>query len=81
MFRISLVVAAVMALSACTSTEKSIGVGTVAGAAIGGIAGGTEGAIIGGVLGAGAGYLVRRLDNGNCQYRDNRGRIYTAPCR
>lgn len=81
MFRVSLVLATMLALSACTSTEKNVGGGAAAGAIIGGIAGGTEGALIGGALGAGAGYLVRQLEGGNCQYRDNNGRIYTAPCR
>lgn len=81
MLRVMTALVVVFAVTACTSTEKNVGVGAVAGAAIGGIAGGTEGALIGGALGAGAGYLVRRLENGNCQYRNSKGRIYTAPCR
>jgi outer membrane lipoprotein SlyB len=70
-----------MAISGCTSTEKDLSVGTVAGAAIGGIAGGGRGALIGAGAGAVGGLLVRNLRNGNCQYRDRHGRIYTARCR
>jgi uncharacterized protein YcfJ len=72
---------AVLILSACTTTEKDLSVGTVAGAAIGGIAGGGRGALIGAGAGAIGGLLVRNLRNGNCEYRDRRGRIYTARCR
>ncbi|HMF66144.1 MAG TPA: hypothetical protein VK602_00870, partial [Phyllobacterium sp.] len=36
--------AALIMLSACTTTEKDLSIGTVAGAAIGGIAGGGKGA-------------------------------------
>lgn len=81
MFKLSMVVFAMLALSACTSTERDLSVGTAAGAAIGGIAGGTSGAVIGAAAGAGTGFLVRTLRNGSCEYRDNRGRVYTAACR
>lgn len=80
MRKIAVCLVLLMAVAGCTSTEKNVGVGTVAGAAIGGIAGGTEGALIGAGVGALGGYLVRKLENGNCQYRDRNGRIYTAPC-
>ena len=73
MRKIGLCLVALMAISGCTSTEKDLSVGTVAGAAIGGIAGGGPGAV--------GGLLVRNLRNGNCQYRDRHGRIYTARCR
>lgn len=72
---------ALMALSGCTSTEKDLSIGTAAGAVVGGIAGGGEGALIGAGVGAVGGLLVRNLRNGNCQYRDRHGRIYTARCR
>lgn len=80
MRKMIIAVAAVAALSGCTSTEKDIGVGTAAGAVIGGIAGGGRGAAIGAVAGAAGGVLVRSLRNGYCQYRDRHGRIYTARC-
>jgi len=72
--------AAVVALSGCTSTERDVGVGTAAGAIIGGIADGGRGALIGAGAGALGGLLVRNLRNGYCQYRDRHGRIYTARC-
>ncbi|MCL7999860.1 YMGG-like glycine zipper-containing protein [Brucella sp. 21LCYQ03] len=81
MRKIGLCLIALMAISGCTSTEKDLSVGTVAGAAVGGIAGGGEGALIGAGVGAIGGLLVRDLRNGNCQYRNSRGKIYTAPCR
>ncbi|ANG99304.1 MULTISPECIES: YMGG-like glycine zipper-containing protein [Brucella] len=81
MRKIGLCLVALMAISGCTSTEKDLSVGTVAGAAIGGIAGGGRGALIGAGAGAVGGLLVRNLRNGNCQYRDRHGRIYTARCR
>lgn len=81
MRKIGLCLIALMAISGCTSTEKDLSIGTVAGAAVGGIAGGGEGALIGAGVGAIGGLLVRDLRNGNCQYRNGRGKIYTAPCK
>jgi uncharacterized protein YcfJ len=74
-------VAAIVALSGCTSTEKDLSIGTAAGAVIGGIAGGGKGALIGAGAGAVGGLLVRNLRNGKCEYRNSRGQIYTAPCK
>ena len=71
---------AVVALSACSTTERDVGVGTAAGAVIGGIANGGKGALIGAGVGALGGLLVRNLRNGYCQYRDRHGRLYTARC-
>lgn len=72
--------AAIVALSGCTTTERDVTVGTAAGAIIGGIADGGTGALIGAGAGALGGLLVRNLRNGLCEYRDRRGRIYTARC-
>ncbi|MGI6852463.1 hypothetical protein [Mesorhizobium sp. 1B3] len=72
--------AAIVALSGCTTTERDVTVGTAAGAIIGGIADGGTGALIGAGAGALGGLLVRNLRNGYCEYRDKRGRIYTARC-
>lgn len=74
-------VAAVVALSGCTSTEKDLSIGTAAGAVIGGIAGGGKGALIGAGVGAVGGLLVRNLRNGKCEYRNSRGQIYVARCK
>ncbi|ESY70270.1 lipoprotein [Mesorhizobium sp. B283B1A] len=71
---------AVAALSGCTSTEQDVVGGGLIGAGIGGLVGGGKGALIGAAVGAGSGLLVRKLQNGYCQYRDRHGRIYTARC-
>jgi hypothetical protein len=71
---------AVVAVSGCSTTEQDVGVGTLVGAGVGGLVGGGKGALIGAAVGAGSGLLVRNLRNGYCQYRDNRGRLYTARC-
>ncbi|MCT7378335.1 glycine zipper family protein [Chelativorans salis] len=68
------------ALAGCTTTERDVGLGAAAGAVIGGIADGGEGALIGAGAGALGGLLVRNLRNGYCEYRDRRGRLYTARC-
>lgn len=81
MGKISAVLVALLIMTGCTTTEKDLSVGTVAGAAIGGIAGGGRGALIGAGAGAIGGLLVRNLRNGNCEYRNSRGKIYTARCR
>lgn len=81
MYKTIIVLAAIAAMSGCTTTERDVGVGAAAGAVIGGIAGGTKGALIGTAVGAGSGLLVRNLRNGYCEYRDpNTRRIYTARC-
>ena len=79
---IALGLAATMAVAGCTTTERDVGVGAVAGAAIGGIAtgkvgGAVAGAVVGGVAGALIGRASRR---GECRYRDDYGRVYIARC-
>ncbi len=80
MRKIIIVFAASAGLAGCTTTERDVSVGTAAGAIIGGIADGGSGALIGAGAGALGGLLVRNLRNGYCQYRDRRGRLYTARC-
>jgi|EndMetStandDraft_8_1072994.scaffolds.fasta_scaffold2003721_1 hypothetical protein len=80
MKKIIIALSAVVVLSGCTTTEKDLSIGTAAGAVIGGVAGGGKGALIGAGVGAVGGLLVRNLRNGNCEYRDKNGRIYTARC-
>jgi len=70
----------VVAVSGCSTTEQDVGVGAGVGALACGLIGGGKGALIGAAVGAGSGLLVRNLRNGYCQYRDNRGRLYTARC-
>jgi hypothetical protein len=71
---------AVVAVSGCSTTEQDVGVGAGVGALAGGLIDGGKGALVGAAIGAGSGLLVRNLRNGYCQYRDNRGRLYTARC-
>lgn len=71
---------AVVAVSGCSTTEQDVAVGTGVGALAGGLIGGGKGALVGAAVGAGSGLLVRNLRNGYCQYRDNRGNLYTARC-
>ena len=80
MRRTALAIATVLALAGCTTTEKDVAVGTLAGTAIGAIAGGGRGALIGAGVGAVGGLLVRHLRNGYCEYRDRHGHLYTARC-
>ena len=81
MKKIAFVLFGVLMLAGCTTTERDVATGAAAGAAIGGIAGGGRGAVIGAGAGAATGGLVRVMRNGQCQYRNSRGHLYTAPCR
>ena len=80
MRKLIIAMVAVVAVSGCSTTEQDVGVGPLVGAGVGGLVGGGKGALIGAAVGAGSGLLVRNLRNGYCQYRDNRGRLYTARC-
>lgn len=80
MRKLVITVAAAAALSGCTTTERDVAVGTGVGAIAGGIVDGGRGAVIGGLAGAAGGALVRTLRDGYCEYRDSRGRLYTARC-
>lgn len=76
-------IAAMVAVSGCTTTERDVATGAMVGGAVGLAAGGNAGsAAVGAAAGAAGGLLVRNLRNGYCEYRDPRtGRIYTARCR
>ena len=84
MRKMIIAVAAVAALSGCTTTEQDVVGGGLIGAGVGGLVGGGKGALIGAAVGAGSGLLVRNLRNGRCVYRghDRHGRpfTYTARC-
>ncbi|MEJ6783393.1 MULTISPECIES: YMGG-like glycine zipper-containing protein [Phyllobacteriaceae] len=75
-----LALVAVVTLAACTTTERDVATGAGVGAVAGAVIGGGRGALIGGAVGAASGLLVRNLRNGYCEYRDSRGRLYTARC-
>ncbi|WP_269932841.1 lipoprotein [Aminobacter sp. HY435] len=82
MKKIILAIAAVVAVSGCTTTERDVATGAAIGAATGGaVSGNASGAAVGAAAGAAGGLLVRNLRNGYCQYRNPRtGHIYTARC-
>lgn len=73
--------AAVAAMTGCTTTERDVGTGAAVGAAAGAlISGDVGGAVVGGLAGAAAGVVVRKVRDGWCVYRDRRGRLYEARC-
>jgi uncharacterized protein YcfJ len=79
MHKLLIVCAAVLSLSACTSTQKAATVGGVAGAVIGGTTTGSlVGAAVGGAVGATAGAVAGELlgryedDPNQCVYIDRR---------
>lgn len=81
MRKIILAMAAVVAVSGCSTTEKDVGAGAAIGAVAGGlITGNAKGALVGAAVGGASGLLVRNLRNGYCEYRDNNGNLYTAKC-
>jgi len=74
---------AVLALSACTSTQKGAAIGGVVGAAAGAATTGTlGGAAVGGAIGAAAGALVGKVAGSDdlCYYRDSYGDLYKDEC-
>ncbi|MCA0275664.1 MAG: hypothetical protein LCH86_06650 [Proteobacteria bacterium] len=81
MKKVILALAAVVAISGCTTTERDVATGAGVGAVAGALIGGGRGAVIGTAVGAASGLLVRNLRNGYCEYRNSRGQIYTARCR
>ena len=76
---LAIVTATCLALTACTTAEKTVsgaGVGALVGAAVSDSPGGlVAGALIGGV----GTYLATTRD-GNCQYRNSRGQVFTRRC-
>jgi len=83
MKKILVVLAAVAAISGCSTAEKDAALGGAAGAVVGGlVTGDAGGALVGGALGAAGGVLVGQATRkGWCVYRDSRGRLYEARCR
>lgn len=71
-----------LALGACTATERGAAIGGASGAVIGGaVSGDVRGAAVGGAVGAVAGALIGRASEpGQCYYRDRNGNRYTAAC-
>lgn len=87
MHKFLIVCAAVLSLTACSTTEKAATAGGVVGAVIGGtttgsLAGAAVGGAIGAVSGAVVGQLVGRYsrDPTQCVYVDRRGNRYLDDC-
>ena len=73
---------AVIALTACNATQRGAAVGAGTGAVVGAAAtGNVRGAAVGAAAGGLAGALIgRAAEDGQCRYRDRRGRIYIDDC-
>jgi membrane protein DedA with SNARE-associated domain len=84
MKNVLIAIAAMIAVTGCTTPEKTALVGSAAGAAIGGISSGTwGGAAVGAAAGAVGGYLIGKVVDrpGYCRYRDPRtGHEYVERC-
>ncbi|MFP1631035.1 hypothetical protein ACLB6G_04795 [Zhengella sp. ZM62] len=83
MKNVLVILAATMALAACTTAERDAATGGAIGAAAGAIAtGGKAGGVLAGAaIGAVSGVLIGRATRrGECVYRDRYGRRYIARC-
>ena len=83
MKKLIIVLAAVTALSACSTTERDAATGAAIGGVVGGLATGRVGGVVAGaVVGGVAGALVGRASRrGYCTYRNPRTlKLYTARC-
>jgi hypothetical protein len=70
---------AALTLAACTTAEKTAS-GTGVGAAVGAVATkSVGGAVVGAVIGGFGTYIATTAD-GNCQYRNSKGQVYTRRC-
>jgi len=70
---------AALTLAACTTVEKTAS-GTGVGALVGAVAtDSVGGAVVGAFIGGIGTYLATTAD-GNCQYRNSRGQVYTRRC-
>jgi hypothetical protein len=79
--------AALLSVSACSTTERAATGGALFGAAVGGVTTGTlQGAAVGGAVGAVAGAVAGTLlgryedDPTQCVYEDRRGRRFVDDC-
>jgi uncharacterized membrane protein len=83
MKKLILVCAAVLSLSACSSTQQ----GAAGGAVVGGVIGAaTTGSVLGTVVGAGVGAVAGAAigkvagQENNCYYRNSHGKVYIDTC-
>ncbi len=79
MKKCAIAVIAALALTACTTAEKTAtgtGVGALVGAIVTNSAGG---AVVGALIGGFGTYLLE-VGDGQCQYRNSEGHVYTTHC-
>lgn len=77
--KIAIVMVAVGSLAACTTTEKTAS-GAGIGAAVGALASNSVGGAVAGAVIGGFGTYLFQTRNGQCQYRNSRGKVYTTRC-
>jgi len=83
MKKLLVIAAAVLSLSACTSTQQGAAVGAVGGGIIGAATTGTVlGTAVGAGLGAVAGAAIGKVADqpGRCYYRNSKGQVYIDTC-
>lgn len=83
MKKILILCAALLSLSACTTTQQSAGVGALAGGVVGAVTtGSVAGTVIGAGVGAVAGALIGEVANqpGKCYYKNSRGKTIIDDC-
>lgn len=82
MVKLIITLVALTTLTACNATQRGAAVGAGTGAVVGAIATGRPGgAAVGAAAGGLAGALIGRAsEDGQCRYRDRRGRVYIARC-
>jgi len=76
---VAMALAAAMALSSCTTAQKTGGA-AVAGGLFGAAVGNSVGAAVAGAAIAGFGVFLLETADGQCQYRNSKGQVYTTKC-
>ena len=75
----AVLIVAAGSLAACTTAEKTA-TGTAVGAVVGGAVTNTAGGVVAGALIGGFGTFLAEVADGQCQYRNSRGVVYTTRC-
>ncbi len=70
---------AALAITACTTAEKTA-TGTGVGALVGAAVFRTPAGLLAGAAIGGIGTYLATTSNGNCQYRNSKGQVYTRRC-
>ena len=84
MKKLLLIGAALLSLSACTSTQQGAVIGGAGGAVLGSVAtgGSALGTVVGAGIGAVAGAAIGKVADqpGKCYYKNSRGQVYIDTC-